>query len=79
MDEDQIRSSSIEELKELLTSLTLKITTLKQTKKDYVKTLNEIIKTNEKTLALCIDVLNAKDSESARKIFNEVTLLIPKC
>jgi hypothetical protein len=78
MSESDIRNLEVFELKDLITELTLKIANLEQAKKDYAKTMGDMVKANKKSLTLCIEVLSGKDSELARRMLVEVSGLIPK-
>lgn len=72
MSEDEIRDLTPQQLKDLLIEKTFKVSNLKQAKKDYNKTVNEMLKETEAELNFALSVLEGKDSELARRIFIEV-------
>jgi Na+/phosphate symporter len=77
MSETDIRNLEVNELRDLIVEYTIKINNFEQAKKDYVKALGEMIKTNQKQLDLCVEVLSAKDSDMARRLLVETTQLLP--
>lgn len=77
MSETDIRNLEVDELRDLIVEYTIKINNFEQAKKDYVKALGEMIKTNQKQLDLCVEVLSAKDSDMARRLLVETTQLLP--
>jgi hypothetical protein len=74
MSEDDIKTLDVDGLKELIIDCSLKDTVLKEKKRLMVKSLNEIIKKNESQLGLAKEILEAKDSELARRILRDVNL-----
>lgn len=78
MSEEQVRELDVSGLTELIAELNMKLVNLEQAKKDYTKALSEIIKVNKKQLTLAVEVLSAKDSETARRMYVEVHNIIPR-
>lgn len=73
MSEDDIKGLDVDGLKDLIIECSLKDTALKEKKRLMVKSLNEIIKRNEGQLGLAKEILEARDSELARKIIRELS------
>jgi hypothetical protein len=73
MSEDDIKGLDLDGLKDLIIECSLKDTALKEKKRLLVKSLNEIIKRNEGQLGLAKEILEARDSELARKIIRELS------
>ncbi len=74
MSEDDIKGLNVDELKDLIIECSLKDSGLKEKKRLLNKSLNEIIKKNEGQLGLAKEILEARDSELARKIIRELSL-----
>lgn len=72
MSEEDIRLLEPEGLKEFITECVLRTQALKDAKKLYMKSFNEIVKKIESEQHLAMDVLEGKDSALARKILIEV-------
>lgn len=72
MSEEDIKALNPQDLKQYITECSLKLTSLKKIRKDYIKALNDASKDIESNLNLAMDVLEGKDSNLARKILIEV-------
>jgi len=72
MSEEDIRLMEPEDLKQFITECVLRAQALKDAKKLYMKSFNEIVKKIDIEQHLAMDVLEGKDSELARKILIEV-------
>lgn len=74
MSEEDIKGLDVEGLKDLIIECCLKDTALREKKRLLNKSLNEIIKINDGKLGLAKEILEARDSELARKIIRELSL-----
>lgn len=72
MSEEDIRSLEPEALKELLVEGALKASSLKRSKRDYTRGINDLLKKLEHEAEVAMDVLEGKDSELARRIQFEI-------
>ena len=76
MSEEDIKALSAEELKEFITENVIKVASLKKAKRDYNKSIGDLIKKVDGETSLAMDVLEGKDSELARRIMVETHSLL---
>lgn len=71
-EENELKSLSVEELQEKLSELSLKQKVLIEQKRDLVKGYNELLKKVKCDIGDVLEVLEAKDSDTARKVLVEI-------
>ena len=72
-DKEELKKMSIEQLREQLAEYDMKIKALADQKKTFNKGLSSLIKDVKTKAATILDVLEAKDSETSRRVLKEVT------
>ncbi len=72
-DKEELKKMSIEQLREQLAEQDMKIKALADQKKTFNKGLSSLIKDVKTKAATILDVLEAKDSETSRRVLKEVT------
>lgn len=72
-DKEELKKMSIEQLREQLAEYDMKIKALADQKKTFNKGLSALIKDVKTKAATILDVLEAKDSETSRRVLKEVT------
>ncbi len=72
-DKEELKKMSIEQLREQLAEYDMKLKALADQKKTFNKGLSSLIKDVKTKAATILDVLEAKDSETSRRVLKEVT------
>jgi len=72
-DKEELKKMSIEQLREQLAEYDMKLKALADQKKTFNKGLSSLIKEVKTKAATILDVLEAKDSETSRRVLKEVT------
>ena len=72
-DKEELKKMSIEQLREQLAEYDMKLKALADQKKQYTQGVNSIIKDVKLKAASILTVLEAKDSETSRRVLREVT------
>ena len=72
-DMEELKKMSIEQLREQLAEYDMKLKALADQKKTFNKGLSSLIKDVKTKAATILDVLEAKDSETSRRVLKEVT------
>ncbi len=70
---DELQGMSIEDLREELSEKTMRLKALGDAKKLYTSSLNEMIKAEKVKLGNILEVLEAKDSDTSRRVTVEVS------
>ncbi len=71
-DKEELKKMSIEQLREQLAEYDMKLKALADQKKTFNKGLSSLIKDVKTKAATILDVLEAKDSETSRRVLKEV-------
>lgn len=72
-DKEELKKMTIEQLREQLAEYDMKLKALADQKKTFNKGLSSLIKDVKTKAATILDVLEAKDSETSRRVLKEVT------
>ena len=72
-DKEELKKMTIEQLREQLAKYDMKLKALADQKKTFNKGLSSLIKDVKTKAATILDVLEAKDSETSRRVLKEVT------
>lgn len=72
-DKEELKKMSIEQLREQLAEYDMKLKALADQKKTFNKGLSSLIKDVKTKAATILDVLEAKDSETSRRVLKEIT------
>lgn len=72
-DKEELKKMSIEQLREQLAEYDMKLKALADQKKTFNKGLSSLIKDVKTKAVTILDVLEAKDSETSRRVLKEVT------
>lgn len=72
-DKEELKKMSIEQLREQLAEYDMKLKALADQKKTFNKGLSSLVKDVKTKAATILDVLEAKDSETSRRVLKEVT------
>lgn len=72
-DKEELKKMSIEQLREQLAEYDMKLKALAEQKSTYCKGINSLIKDVKTKAHTILEVLEAKDSETSRRIMKEVT------
>ena len=72
-DQEELKKMSVEQLREQLAEYDMKLKALADQKKQYTQGINGIIKDVKVKAASILSVLEAKDSETSRRVLREVT------
>lgn len=70
---DELQQMSVDELREELSEKTMKLKALTEAKKLYCSSINEMIKSEKVKLGNILEVLEAKDSDTSRRVTIEVS------
>ncbi len=71
-DKEELKKMTIEQLREQLAEYDMKLKALADQKKTFNKGLSSLIKDVKVKAATILDVLEAKDSETSRRVMKEV-------
>ncbi len=71
-DKEELKRMTIEQLREQLAEYDMKLKALADQKKTFNKGLSSLIKDVKVKAATILDVLEAKDSETSRRVMKEV-------
>ncbi len=71
-DKEELKRMTIEQLREQLAEYDMKLKALADQKKTFNKGLSSLIKDVKTKAATILDVLEAKDSETSRRVMKEV-------
>ena len=72
-DKEELKKMTIEQLREQLAEYDMKLKALADQKKTFNKGLSSLIKDVKTKAATILDVLEAKDSETSRRVLKEIT------
>lgn len=70
---DELQAMSVDELREELSEKTMRIKALTELKKIQTSSLNEILKSEKVKLGNILEVLEAKDSDTSRRVTVEIS------
>ncbi len=71
-DQDELKKMSVEQLREQLAEHDMKLKALVDQKKIFNKSMGALIKDVKSKAGTVLEVLEAKDSETSRKVMREV-------
>ena len=72
-EQEELKKMTVEQLREQLAEYDMKLKALADQKKSYTQGINSIIKDVKVKAASILSVLEAKDSETSRRVLREVT------
>lgn len=72
-EQEELKKMTVEQLREQLAEYDMKLKALADQKKQYTQGVNSLIKDVKLKAASILTVLEAKDSETSRRVLREVT------